>query len=188
MERAQVQRQSSAGGNHGLAGARGDNRVPQRLAQIYEEPEISVSPGPSLIVLLFLSIAKPSPDLCRYGNVFKTHLLGSPSIVSLDPEVNRFILMNENKGVVIGYPRQAIALVGQWPSGPHHKSVRCVVMSLVGPCAIREQLLPKLYPFMQSYLSGLGGQIVDIQERTREVNRFSLHPRSSKRRHEVLSL
>jgi hypothetical protein len=28
----------------------------------------------------------------RYGNLFKTHLFGKPTIFSTDPEVNKFIL------------------------------------------------------------------------------------------------
>ena len=189
MERSQLQRQRPAEGNHGLAVARGDNRVRQGPARLYEEPGASVSPPLSLsssfCFLLFLSHRRFS---CRYGNVFKTHLFGSPSIVSIDPEVNRFILTNEGNGVVLGYPKRSVDLVGKWTGGPHHKAVRGILQSLIGPIAIRGQLLPKLDSCMQSYLDGFGGQIVDIQERTREVSRFSLDPSSSKLRNEVLSL
>ncbi|KAJ0113604.1 hypothetical protein Patl1_02881 [Pistacia atlantica] len=41
----------------------------------------------------------------RYGKVFKSHLFGSPAIVSCDPELNLFILQNEEKLFQANYPK-----------------------------------------------------------------------------------
>ncbi|GAB2288947.1 hypothetical protein Dimus_023253 [Dionaea muscipula] len=38
----------------------------------------------------------------RYGSFFKSHILGCPTVVSMDPELNRYILMGESKGLVPG--------------------------------------------------------------------------------------
>ncbi|RVW42196.1 Cytochrome P450 85A [Vitis vinifera] len=40
----------------------------------------------------------------RYGNFFKTHIFGCPTVICMDPGVNRYILLNEGKGFVPGYP------------------------------------------------------------------------------------
>ncbi|CAA6662921.1 unnamed protein product [Spirodela intermedia] len=49
----------------------------------------------------------------RYGSLFTSHLLGSPTVVSTDLEVNRWILMNEGKGLVPGYPRAMAVILGE---------------------------------------------------------------------------
>ncbi|KAI7744779.1 hypothetical protein M8C21_005135 [Ambrosia artemisiifolia] len=49
----------------------------------------------------------------RYGSVFKSHILGCPTIVSMDPELNRYILMNEGKGILPGYPQSMLEILGK---------------------------------------------------------------------------
>ncbi|TQD83302.1 hypothetical protein C1H46_031159 [Malus baccata] len=49
----------------------------------------------------------------RYGSFFKSHILGCPTVVSMDPEVNRYILMNEAKGLVPGYPQSMLDILGK---------------------------------------------------------------------------
>ncbi|CAA6657344.1 unnamed protein product [Spirodela intermedia] len=77
------------------------------------------------------------------------------------------------KGPRSGYPQSMLDILGRWNiaavHGALHKSMRGVLLSLIGPTAIREELLPKLDYFMRSHLCGWSGQTVDIQERTREI-------------------
>ncbi|XP_078439621.1 cytochrome P450 85A-like isoform X2 [Wolffia australiana] len=109
----------------------------------------------------------------RHGSLFKTNVLRCALVVSMDPQVNKFILMNERKGLVPGYPQSMLdfAGTGALPAmhGDLHKFMRGILLSLFGPSAIREQLLPKVDSFMQSYLDGLSGHIVDIQEKAGEM-------------------
>lgn len=49
----------------------------------------------------------------RYGKVFKSHLFGSPTIVSTDAEVSRFILQNGADLFVPSYPASLTELVGK---------------------------------------------------------------------------
>ncbi|GFY84852.1 brassinosteroid-6-oxidase 1 [Actinidia rufa] len=49
----------------------------------------------------------------RHGSFFKSHILGCPTIVSMDPEINRYILMNEAKGLVPGYPQSMLDILGK---------------------------------------------------------------------------
>lgn len=109
----------------------------------------------------------------RYGSVFKSHILGCPTIVSMDPELNRYILMNEAKGLVPGYPQSMLDILGKCNiaavHGSAHKNMRGALLSLVSPTMIREQLLPTIDEFMRSHLSDWNNKVVDIQEKTNKM-------------------
>lgn len=49
----------------------------------------------------------------RYGNVFKTSILGSGVIVSTDPEVNKVILQNQGNIFIPAYPKSIRELMGE---------------------------------------------------------------------------
>ncbi|XP_074588962.1 cytochrome P450 85A1-like [Curcuma longa] len=109
----------------------------------------------------------------RYGNLFTTHILGSPTVVCTEPEVNRHVLMNENKGLVPGYPKSMLDIMGKWNiaavHGPQHKAMRSAMLALISPTAIRDQLLPKIDEFMRSYLCRWNHRVIDIQEESKEL-------------------
>ncbi|KAG0486499.1 hypothetical protein HPP92_008594 [Vanilla planifolia] len=70
--------------------------------------------------LEFLSAAYSSRpesfmDLRRalYGKVFKSHLFGSPTIVSTDAEVSRFVLQSDARAFVPSYPKSLLELLGK---------------------------------------------------------------------------
>ncbi|PSR96162.1 3-epi-6-deoxocathasterone 23-monooxygenase [Actinidia chinensis var. chinensis] len=48
-----------------------------------------------------------------YGKVFKSHLFGSPTIVSTDAEVSRFVLQSDSKVFVPSYPKSLTELMGK---------------------------------------------------------------------------
>ncbi|KAF6140082.1 hypothetical protein GIB67_001823 [Kingdonia uniflora] len=106
----------------------------------------------------------------RYGNFFKSHILGSPTIVSMDPDLNRYILMNEAKGLVPGYPQSMLDILGKCNiaavHGSAHKLMRGALLSAISPTMIREALLPKIDESMRRHLSNWDGKTVDIQEKT----------------------
>ncbi|KAJ4760109.1 cytochrome P450 family protein [Rhynchospora pubera] len=121
---------------------------------------------------------KQGPDFMnnrrkRYGDLFKTHMLGSPTVICMDPDLNKQILNSENKGFIPGYPPSMRDILGEWNiaavHGPSHKSMRGALLSLVSPPMIRDQLMPKIDGFMRSFLAGFGGQVVDIQAKTKEM-------------------
>ncbi|KAJ0098097.1 hypothetical protein Patl1_29008 [Pistacia atlantica] len=49
-----------------------------------------------------------------YGNVFKTHILGTPIIVSTDPDVNKVVLQNHGNTFVPAYPKSIRELLGDF--------------------------------------------------------------------------
>ncbi|KAK1306403.1 Cytochrome P450 85A1 [Acorus calamus] len=108
----------------------------------------------------------------RYGNLYKTHILGCPTVICMDPELNR-LLMNEGKGLIPGYPQSMLDILGKYNiaavHGSLHKTMRGAMLALIGPTMVREQLMPKIDEFMRSHLHNLNGEIIDIQDKTKEM-------------------
>ncbi|XP_058756884.1 cytochrome P450 85A-like [Vicia villosa] len=109
----------------------------------------------------------------RFGSFFKSHILGCPTIVSMDTEVNRYILMNESKGLVPGYPQSMLDILGKSNiaavHGSTHKYLRGALLSIISPSMIRDQILPKIDEFMSFQLSNWDDKIINIQEKTKEM-------------------
>ena len=109
----------------------------------------------------------------RYGSVFKSHIFGSPTVISMDQDLNRYILMNEGKGLVPGYPKSMLDLVGKTNiaavHGAAHKYIRGSLLSLIGSEAIKDQLFPDIDKFMRSFINNWEDKTIDIQDKTIEV-------------------
>ncbi|XP_009596988.1 cytochrome P450 85A1 [Nicotiana tabacum] len=109
----------------------------------------------------------------RFGSFFKSHILGCPTIVSMDSELNRYILVNEAKGLVPGYPQSMLDILGKCNiaavHGSAHKYMRGALLSLISPTMIRDQLLPKIDEFMRSHLTNWDNKVIDIQEKTNKM-------------------
>ena len=92
----------------------------------------------------------------------------------MDPELNRFILRNEAKGLVPGYPQSMLDILGKCNiaavQGSIHKQIRGSMLSLVGPVRIKDQLFPKIDEFMRVHLENFDGKTIDIQEKTNDVS------------------
>ncbi|CAJ1786569.1 unnamed protein product [Sphenostylis stenocarpa] len=71
----------------------------------------------------------------RYGKVFKSHLFGSPAIVSCDFEFNMYVLQNERKLLPVDYPKVMHNILGKFSlilvKGDLHRKLRSTVISFV---------------------------------------------------------
>uniref|UniRef100_A0A0D9XR05 Cytochrome P450 n=1 Tax=Leersia perrieri TaxID=77586 RepID=A0A0D9XR05_9ORYZ len=94
--------------------------------------------------------------LKRYGPIFKTNLVGQPLVVSLDPDMNRFIFQQEGKLFQSWYPETTNAIFGKKSittnSGAVHKFVRSFASKLFGTTNLKESLLPELETTMRENL------------------------------------
>ncbi|XAR65299.1 hypothetical protein NMG60_11009377 [Bertholletia excelsa] len=125
---------------------------------------------------------KQGPDFmknqkARYGSLFKSHVLGNPTIVSMDPELNRYILLNESKGLLPGYPQSTLDILGRCNiaaiHGAAHKRVRGSMLSLISRNVFKDHnLLPRVDHNMRTLINNLDGKTVDIQEITFRVALF----------------
>ncbi|KAL6505661.1 hypothetical protein OROHE_023040 [Orobanche hederae] len=109
----------------------------------------------------------------RYGNFFKSHILGSPTIISMDRELNRYILLNESKGLVPGYPQSMLDILGTnniaAVFGSNHKYIRNNLLSLIGIPSIRHRILSRIDKYTRLHLSNWDGMNIDIQEKTMDM-------------------
>ncbi|KAG0501549.1 hypothetical protein HPP92_001621 [Vanilla planifolia] len=109
----------------------------------------------------------------RHGSLFKSHILGCPTVVCMDPEINRYILLNESRGLVPGYPQSMLDILGESNiaavTGVLHKSMRSALLGLLNPPMIRDLLLPKIDEFMKTHLCNWNDKVIDIQEKTKEM-------------------
>ncbi|GMY13227.1 cytochrome P450 724B1 isoform X1 [Fagus crenata] len=71
----------------------------------------------------------------RYGRIFKSHIFGSPTIVSCDHELNMFILQNEEKLFQVSYPKQMQCILGKYSliiaTGELHRKLKSFAVSFI---------------------------------------------------------
>ncbi|RLN29549.1 Cytochrome P450 family protein, expressed [Panicum miliaceum] len=107
---------------------------------------------PSLQVLPFFK-----RRLERYGPVFKTNLVGKDMIVSLDPELNSYVLKQDNRAFQIWYPESLKRILGAvlevTSSESLHKHMRTMVLRVFGPENLRLVLLRDVQVAARSNLS-----------------------------------
>lgn len=96
----------------------------------------------------------------------------------MDAELNVYILNNEGKGLVPGYPQSMLDILGECNiaavHGAAHKHMKGALLSIITPTMIKLHVLPKIDQFMRSHLSSWDHyNLIDIQQKTKEVH-FSL--------------
>ncbi|KAF7062701.1 LOW QUALITY PROTEIN: hypothetical protein CFC21_069276 [Triticum aestivum] len=108
--------------------------------------------------------ASPSldiPDLYkvrmkRYGPIFKTSLLGQRVVISTNPEMNRFILQQEDTLFRIWFPR-ALKIFGEKSleafHGKTHKFIRRCAHTLLGIQTLKDVLLPEMEAALRERLA-----------------------------------
>ncbi|KAJ6730683.1 TAXADIENE 5-ALPHA HYDROXYLASE [Salix viminalis] len=95
------------------------------------------------------------PRVTKYGKIFKTRLLGSPTIIVNGAEANRFFLSNEFKLVISSWPTTSVQLMGinsiMEKQGEQHRFLREIIATSLGPAGL-EILVPKICDSVQLYL------------------------------------
>lgn len=96
----------------------------------------------------------------------------------MDSEVNRYILKNESKGLVPGYPQSMLDILGTCNMaavhGSSHRLMRGSLLSLISSTMMRDHILPKVDHFMRSYLGQWNDlEDIDIQDKTKHVCFFT---------------
>ncbi|XVF60787.1 hypothetical protein PTKIN_Ptkin08bG0076400 [Pterospermum kingtungense] len=95
------------------------------------------------------------PRIAKYGKVFKTSLMGSPTVVVNGAEANRFILSNEFKLVISSWPSSSVQLMGRSSimekQGDHHRFLRGLITSCLS-CTALEALVPNVCNTVQLHL------------------------------------
>ncbi|XP_024528875.1 abscisic acid 8'-hydroxylase 1 isoform X1 [Selaginella moellendorffii] len=106
----------------------------------------------------------------RYGDIFKTHILGCPSVMIASPEAAKFILVSHAHLFKTTFPSSKEGIIGPhalfFHEGEYHRRLRRLVQGCFGPDVIRD-LVPELETISIQALDSLdraGGIINTFQE------------------------
>ncbi|XP_031394041.1 abscisic acid 8'-hydroxylase 4 [Punica granatum] len=106
----------------------------------------------------------------RYGDIFKTHILGCPCVMVASPEAVRFVLVSHAHLFRPTYPNSKERLIGPsaifFHSGDYHTQLRRLVQSSLAPEAIRKKI-PDIEAIASSALeswASLGTVVNTFQE------------------------
>lgn len=85
--------------------------------------------------------------LFRYGEIFKTHVLGCPCVMLASPEAARFVLASHAHLFKPTYPKSKEKMIGPsalfFHQGDYHTDLRKLVQSSLSPEASRK-LIPDI--------------------------------------------
>lgn len=99
----------------------------------------------------------------RYGEIFKTHILGCPCIMLASPEAAKFVLVTHAHLFKPTYPKSKEKMIGPsalfFHQGDYHTRLRKLVQSSLSPERIRK-LIPDIEAIAISALDSLAGGLV----------------------------
>ncbi|AQK51799.1 abscisic acid 8'-hydroxylase 3-like [Zea mays] len=100
--------------------------------------------------------------LKRYGEVFKTHVLGCPCVILASPEAARMVLVSQAHLFKPTYPPSKERMIGAqalfFHQGDYHLRLRRLVKGWLGPDALRG-LVPDVEAAVASTLDGWEGRV-----------------------------
>lgn len=83
--------------------------------------------------------------MCRYGKIYKSNLFGSPTVVSADAELNRFVLMNDGKLFEPSWPKSVEDILGKTSmlvvTGEMHRYMKSLSVNFMGIARLRNHFL-----------------------------------------------
>ncbi|XP_061350977.1 abscisic acid 8'-hydroxylase 4 [Gastrolobium bilobum] len=113
----------------------------------------------------------------RYGEIFKTHILGCPCVMLGSPEAARFVLVTHAHLFKPTYPKSKEKLIGPsalfFHQGDYHTRIRKLVQTSLSPETIRK-LIPDIETEVNSALESWvsGGKVVNAFQ---EMKKFSFN-------------
>lgn len=109
----------------------------------------------------------------RYGDVFKSHILGCPCVMLASPEAVRFVLVSKKHLFKPTYPPSKEKLIGPsaifFHQGSYHTKIRKLVQASLCLDVIRN-LVPDMEAIAKSSLhSWCGGHVVNTFRELKKV-------------------
>lgn len=111
----------------------------------------------------------------RYGNVFKTCILGSNVIVSTDPDVNKVVLQNQANNFVPAYPKSIRELMGEQSilkmNGTMHKKVHTLIAGFLRSPQLKARITRDIeHAVKQCFASWTPHQPIYVQDQVKKVS------------------
>ncbi|KAG2551188.1 cytochrome P450 724B1-like isoform X2 [Panicum virgatum] len=100
--------------------------------------------------------------VARYGTVFKSHLFGSPAVVSCDEELNHFVLHNEERLFECSYPGAIRTILGESSAlvvtGERHRQIRSMFLALVASTGLKASYVASVDESARSLIASWRGR------------------------------
>ncbi|KAF4354090.1 hypothetical protein F8388_002490 [Cannabis sativa] len=101
----------------------------------------------------------------RYGDIFKTHILGCPSVMLASPEAAKFVLVTEAHLFKPTYPKSKERLIGPsalfFHQGDYHVRLRKLVQSSLSLDAIKNLVADIEAAAVSASTSWVNGQVIN---------------------------
>jgi 3-epi-6-deoxocathasterone 23-monooxygenase len=111
--------------------------------------------------------------VCRYGNVFKTNILGTGVIVSTDPEVNKVILQNQSNIFVPAYPKSIRELMGEHSilqmNGNMHRKIHSLLGGFMRSPQFKARITRDIEHSIKQCLATWTHQPIYVQDQVKKV-------------------
>ncbi|OAY83952.1 Cytochrome P450 90D2 [Ananas comosus] len=109
-----------------------------------------------------------------YGKVFKSHIFGSATIVSTDPEINRFVLHSDAKAFVPCYPKSLTELMGKSSilsiNGNLQRRVHGLISAFLKSPQLKGQITADLHRYVEAAMDGWkDDQLIYIQDEAKLI-------------------
>ncbi|OMO84506.1 Cytochrome P450 [Corchorus olitorius] len=109
-----------------------------------------------------------------YGKVFKTHILGTPIIVSTDPDVNKVVLQNHGNVFIPAYPKSIRELLGEHSILQMNGNLQKRLHALIGGFLRSPQLKTRITSDIENAVKRTLGswqhmQLIHVQEETKKI-------------------
>ncbi|KAI8554487.1 hypothetical protein RHMOL_Rhmol05G0103300 [Rhododendron molle] len=112
----------------------------------------------------------------RYGNIFKTHILGCPCVMLASPEATRFVLVTHAHLFKPTYPKSKEKMIGPFAlffhQGNYHTNLRKLVQNSFAPEAVRK-LVPGIEAIAISALESWASTSGQAIHTFHEMKKFS---------------
>lgn len=114
----------------------------------------------------------------RYGEIFKSRMLGYPCVMLASPEAARFVLVTHANLFKPTYPKSKEDLIGPaalfFHQGDHHLRLRKVVQRCLSPEAIRNFVADIEDIAVSALESWADGEVINTFREMKKVRRLSL--------------
>ncbi|ONK76129.1 uncharacterized protein A4U43_C03F24240 [Asparagus officinalis] len=81
----------------------------------------------------------------KYGKIYRSHIFGNPTIISADAELNRFVLMNDNRLFEPSFPKSVADILGKTSmlvlTGEMHRYMKSLSVNFMGIARLRNNFL-----------------------------------------------
>ncbi|KAF8406900.1 hypothetical protein HHK36_006021 [Tetracentron sinense] len=109
-----------------------------------------------------------------YGKVFKSHIFGSPTIVSTDAEVSRFVLQSDAKVFIPSYPKSLTELMGKSSilliNGNLQRRVHGLIGAFFKSPHLKAQITQDMRKYVQESMeSWKDNNLIYIQDETKNI-------------------